>query len=317
VALLVALAEGTKPFYFDSGGYWNLSESFTRSGHFSFFDFEDPLRGYALPLLFWGPRNAAEVLTSNQSLMVRGFNAATFALIGAVLAPRLAMIAWPQVSWNVTRRLALTALILVFWSGYLSFPMSDFPSLAVALLALVAIFRADSPPWLLVAGIAAGLALNMRAGLHPPAAAAGRPARVGLDRTAGRPASFGRAPSALRRGPARRLRDHLSAAVHLPAQALRGLRSDPGKHRPEAAGSGLFLDVGASIGQSALSFRIFNREAPVLSLEPLPSHRSDLRFVRRVIRGHRFMIAGAAEKSCRATLYVPMLGSYEPRLSPR
>ncbi len=77
------------------------------------------------------------------------------------------------------------------------------------------------------------------------------------------------------------------------------------------SGEGLFLDVGASIGQSALSFRIFNREAPILSLEPLPSHRNDLRFVRRVIRGHRFMISGAAEESGQATLFVPTLGSYE------
>lgn len=77
------------------------------------------------------------------------------------------------------------------------------------------------------------------------------------------------------------------------------------------SGNGLFLDVGASIGQSALSFRIFNRESPILSLEPLPSHRGDLGFVRKVIRGHRFMIAGAAERSSTATLHVPMLGSYE------
>ena len=76
-------------------------------------------------------------------------------------------------------------------------------------------------------------------------------------------------------------------------------------------GNGLFLDVGASIGQSALSFRVFNRRSPILSLEPLPSHRNDLRFVRLVARRHRFMIAGAAEESRRATLYVPTLGSYE------
>lgn len=76
-------------------------------------------------------------------------------------------------------------------------------------------------------------------------------------------------------------------------------------------GDGLFLDVGASIGQSALSFRIFNRSAPILSLEPLPSHKGDLQFVQRAIRGHRFMNVGAAEKSRQATLYVPMLGSYE------
>jgi FkbM family methyltransferase len=76
-------------------------------------------------------------------------------------------------------------------------------------------------------------------------------------------------------------------------------------------GEGLFLDVGASIGQSALSFRVFNKTSPILSLEPLPTHRKDLEFVRRVIRGHSFMMAGAAERTCRATLYVPMLGSYE------
>lgn len=76
-------------------------------------------------------------------------------------------------------------------------------------------------------------------------------------------------------------------------------------------GEGLFLDVGASIGQSALSFRVFNRVAPILSLEPLPAHRNDLRLVRRVIGGHRFMLVGAAEESRRATLYVPTMGAYE------
>lgn len=76
-------------------------------------------------------------------------------------------------------------------------------------------------------------------------------------------------------------------------------------------GEGLFLDVGASVGQSALSFRIFNKASPILSLEPLPSHRRDLEFVRRAIRGYSFMMVGAAEESRRATLFIPMMGSYE------
>jgi FkbM family methyltransferase len=76
-------------------------------------------------------------------------------------------------------------------------------------------------------------------------------------------------------------------------------------------GDGLFLDVGASIGQSALSFRVFNRRSPIFSLEPLPSHRNDLRFAGLVARRHSFLIAGAAAESRRATLYVPTLGSYE------
>ncbi|MGE5282659.1 MAG: FkbM family methyltransferase [Chloroflexota bacterium] len=96
--------------------------------------------------------------------------------------------------------------------------------------------------------------------------------------------------------------------------AARYARGRP--HDPDFAafgrlpGDGLFLDVGASIGQSALSFRIFNRDSPILSLEPLPSHRGDLKLVRRLIRGHRFMTVGAAEETRRATLFVPMLGAY-------
>lgn len=162
-AVIVALVQGEKFFFFDSGGYWYLSETFVRNGHFSLFNFVNSgLRGYALPLLYWALRNAGELLSMSNSLAVRMVNAATFALIGAVLAPRLAAIAWPQTSWNVTRRLALSGLVLVFWSGYLSYPLSDFPALAFGLLALVAIFRGDSPPWLLVAGLSAGLAINIR-----------------------------------------------------------------------------------------------------------------------------------------------------------
>ncbi|HEY5976325.1 MAG TPA: FkbM family methyltransferase [Solirubrobacterales bacterium] len=94
----------------------------------------------------------------------------------------------------------------------------------------------------------------------------------------------------------------------------RYLRRRP--HDPDFAafgqleGDGLFLDIGASIGQSALSFRVFNRDSPILSLEPLPGHRNDLRFVRRVLRGHDFMMVGASDRSRRATLFVPTIGHY-------
>ena len=78
----------------------------------------------------------------------------------------------------------------------------------------------------------------------------------------------------------------------------------------ELPGDGLFLDVGASIGQSALSFRIFKRRSPIVSLEPLPWHRGDLRFVQRVLRRHRYLILGAAEESRLAIIHVPVLGAY-------
>jgi FkbM family methyltransferase len=75
-------------------------------------------------------------------------------------------------------------------------------------------------------------------------------------------------------------------------------------------GDGLFLDIGASIGQSALSFRIFNRKSPILSLEPLAEHEGDLRFVKRVIRGYEYRIAGAGSESGTKTIHVPTMDGY-------
>jgi FkbM family methyltransferase len=69
--------------------------------------------------------------------------------------------------------------------------------------------------------------------------------------------------------------------------------------------TGLFLDVGANAGQSALSFRIFNRRCPILSIEPLALNERDLRVVRRLIRGFDYMICAAGDKDSETTLYVP------------
>lgn len=158
--LLVALLEGAEPFYYDSGTYWSLADSFTRDGSFSLLDFENNgLRGYGLPLVYFLLKNLSFL---SDSLTVRVFNSAVFALIGAVLLPRLARISWPRQDWTVLRRLLVCAVLLVFWRGYLSFPLSDFPALSLALLALIAVASARSPAWMLVAGLAAGLALDFR-----------------------------------------------------------------------------------------------------------------------------------------------------------
>jgi hypothetical protein len=161
--LFVALAQGPKIFYFDSGHYWLLGETFVHNGHFSLLNFESPIRGYILPLICHELRAIANSLLWRPSSLVKLFNALIFALIGAVLAPRLAEIAWPEQRWGLARRMALATLLVVFWGGFLNFPLSDLPGLAMALLALIAIARPDSPGWMLTAGVAAALALDIRA----------------------------------------------------------------------------------------------------------------------------------------------------------
>jgi hypothetical protein len=165
--LIVALIQGPKPFVGDAGNYWQLAETFTHGGHFSLLNFESEVRGYALPLVIYVLRAFGEALSWTDSSVAKLFNVALFALIGTVLAPRLAEITWPQQRWGLWRRLAVMALLIVFWSGDLSYPLSDFPGLAFALLTLVAIARPETPGWMLLAGASAGLAIDVRAAFVP------------------------------------------------------------------------------------------------------------------------------------------------------
>jgi FkbM family methyltransferase len=70
--------------------------------------------------------------------------------------------------------------------------------------------------------------------------------------------------------------------------------------------TGLFLDIGANSGESVLSFRLFNRTAPILSIEPNPCHEPDLRFLKHRIANFDYLLCAAGDRSGRATLYVPM-----------
>lgn len=165
--LIVALLQEAKPFYGDSGSYWSLASSFTQNGHFSLLNFESPVRGYAMPLITYVLSAFTRGASWSPSSVVKLFNAMLFALIGSVLAPRIAEYTWPERHWSITRRLALTGLLIAFWSGDLNFPLSDFPGLALVLLTLVAIAHPDAPGWMLIAGLASGLAVDIRPAYLP------------------------------------------------------------------------------------------------------------------------------------------------------
>lgn len=69
---------------------------------------------------------------------------------------------------------------------------------------------------------------------------------------------------------------------------------------------GIFLDIGANIGQSALAFRIFNRRTPILSIEANRLHETELRLVRRLLKRFDYLISAAGEQPGSATLHVPV-----------
>lgn len=69
---------------------------------------------------------------------------------------------------------------------------------------------------------------------------------------------------------------------------------------------GLFLDVGANAGMSALSFRVFRRENPILSIEPNPFHAKDLAYVGRVVRRFDYRLFAAGAENGTLTLHTPI-----------
>lgn len=73
-----------------------------------------------------------------------------------------------------------------------------------------------------------------------------------------------------------------------------------------SAEHGVFLDVGANAGMSALSFRTHNRRSAIVSIEPNPFHEADLRFTSRLASpfSYRMWAAGATDDEM--TLHVPV-----------
>jgi FkbM family methyltransferase len=70
--------------------------------------------------------------------------------------------------------------------------------------------------------------------------------------------------------------------------------------------AGVFLDVGANAGMSALSFRIYNRSAPIVSVEPNPFHEDDLRFAGQLAKSFTYKMWAAGREDGTMTLHVPV-----------
>jgi len=69
---------------------------------------------------------------------------------------------------------------------------------------------------------------------------------------------------------------------------------------------GLFLDVGANDGISALSFRKFSKSYRILSLEPNPLLEPALRRLKSSDQNFDYKIIGAGSAQARARLFVPV-----------
>lgn len=162
-AIAFAFTQGpVKKFYFDSQEYFEYSRQFTENSSWSFFNYHDKFRGY-LPILVFGViRSFCEATGLDARFVVCVLFAMLFGVLGGVFLPRLADQVWPSIDFGFPRRLVLGAGLIIFWSGYLSFPLTDFPALCLGLVAVLFASSKRSPTRSLLAGAAAGAALNFR-----------------------------------------------------------------------------------------------------------------------------------------------------------
>jgi len=74
-------------------------------------------------------------------------------------------------------------------------------------------------------------------------------------------------------------------------------------------GDGLFLDVGANDGISAIGFRHVHSDYRILSIEPNLCHESHLRNLKKRLKRFDYLLAGAGRERLKMTLYIPVYNS--------
>jgi FkbM family methyltransferase len=101
------------------------------------------------------------------------------------------------------------------------------------------------------------------------------------------------------------------APTRLPYATARYLLRRPHEHDYAAFGlfpqsDGVFWDIGANAGMSAMSFRIYQRHARIFSFEPNPYHESDLRWTKRLVGNMEYRIWAAGDTPGLIEFFVPV-----------
>jgi FkbM family methyltransferase len=74
-------------------------------------------------------------------------------------------------------------------------------------------------------------------------------------------------------------------------------------------GDGLFLDVGANDGISAIGFRHVHSDYRILSIEPNLCHEAHLKELKKYLDRFDYLLVGAGRERMKMTLYIPVFNS--------
>ena len=133
--LIYSIFQNITYFPFDSGYYWQLSQSFTSDGKFTFFAYPEAYRGYFFPWILFLASEFGKLISFDERI---GFIILSSGFLAALLTLMIPYIFEPfsNREQGIISRLAVSALTVFFWPGLLLYPLSDLYSFGFTLVSV-------------------------------------------------------------------------------------------------------------------------------------------------------------------------------------
>ena len=152
-------------FVHDPLYYWQLADSFSVDGNFSFTNYTNDLRGFLFPFCLFIIKTQATIFGFDAKLLFFGYSALLFALLSVYILPRFFHVVF---LWRIhlLGRALIALLLFYFWRGHFLYPFSDFPAFTALVTGIIllaySLKRQKIPIWSIFIGFSFGAAMNIR-----------------------------------------------------------------------------------------------------------------------------------------------------------
>lgn len=136
-------------FYYDSGGYWQLSEGFIKEGIFSLTNYDNPTRGYLFPLIIFVIRKLASIVDISDYAVYEVVMSLVYTAFLAIIIPYIVQKLF-AIKTDFLQINIFSVLALLFWKGSFFYPLTDLLAFFSMLLGAYVIIKFHGRWWQIV-----------------------------------------------------------------------------------------------------------------------------------------------------------------------
>lgn len=138
--LLCHIVENVPEYYYDSGYYMSLAESFWQDGEFSLYNYPNTYRGMWFPIILAAFLSITSFLNISYIWAWRIFSTIMLVILMYVF-PKLFYKENQDNFLINSKRLLLLVLIMVFWKGIIFYPLSDMVAFFFLVVGIYAVIK--------------------------------------------------------------------------------------------------------------------------------------------------------------------------------